>query len=230
MKDLESRIMQLIADNEGGWSAVSGNFDGQLLSFGPLQWNAGQGTLEPLLRSVPRDVLKATMGEAFAHACLTGQLRTFVKAEVLSGSLVAAPWKTRLQNLARTPECQAAFTRAAAPYFRVARAYCDRFGFRSERALALCMDIAVQNAGGGVREDHAREYARRVLPTDPEWARLKHLAHAVAQSANAQWRADVLARKLSIALGGTEQSKMKVHGRSFDLERDYNLSYDREWA
>jgi hypothetical protein len=41
-------------ENGGGasYAAVSGNFDGQGLSAGILQWNAGQGSLQPLLQSI----------------------------------------------------------------------------------------------------------------------------------------------------------------------------------
>src|SRR5690606_29417319 len=31
------------------FSAITGDFDGQGISFGALQWNLGQGTLQPLL-------------------------------------------------------------------------------------------------------------------------------------------------------------------------------------
>lgn len=41
-------------ENGGGasYSSVSGNFDGQGLSVGVLQWNAGQGTLQMLLQNI----------------------------------------------------------------------------------------------------------------------------------------------------------------------------------
>lgn len=44
--------MQLVAKYETGgcWAHPTGNFDNQLLSVGVMQWNFGQGSLQPLLK------------------------------------------------------------------------------------------------------------------------------------------------------------------------------------
>ncbi len=105
----------------------------------------------------------------------------------------------------------------------------QKLGFETERALALCFDVAVQNGGvrtrvekaSGVLESHIDAYWKR-LPTGElkEWQRLKALAQGVADCSIARWRADVLSRKLTIAVGrGT------VHGRYYDLEGDFGVRY-----
>src|SRR5262245_2572829 len=46
------KAIEITASFEGsrGYSTIAGNFDKQGLSFGLFQWNAGQGTLQPILR------------------------------------------------------------------------------------------------------------------------------------------------------------------------------------
>jgi hypothetical protein len=39
-----------IPETSGCWSGASGNFDGQIVSVGTLQWNYGQNSLQPVLR------------------------------------------------------------------------------------------------------------------------------------------------------------------------------------
>jgi len=38
-------------ETSGCWAGVTGNFDGQLASIGVLQWNYGQNSIQPLLKS-----------------------------------------------------------------------------------------------------------------------------------------------------------------------------------
>lgn len=59
-------------DSDAPWSAVSGNFDGMGVSLGVLQWNLGQGSLQPLVQRAGEAVVRATMpsiGEDFWIAC-----------------------------------------------------------------------------------------------------------------------------------------------------------------
>lgn len=67
-------------DDGEPWSAVSGNFDGMGVSLGVLQWNFGQGSLQPMVIAAGRPAVDATMptiGAAFwqaAHAGPSGWL------------------------------------------------------------------------------------------------------------------------------------------------------------
>lgn len=46
------RTIRIVAQYETGgcWAGATGNFDGQLLSVGIMQWNFGQGSLQPIIK------------------------------------------------------------------------------------------------------------------------------------------------------------------------------------
>lgn len=53
IEEISLKIAALIYSFEGSsYTKLSGNFDGQGISYGLLQWNFGQGTLQPLLISM----------------------------------------------------------------------------------------------------------------------------------------------------------------------------------
>ena len=223
--EIREATFRLAAAFEGGMDALAGNFDGQVLSYGPLQWNIGQGTLLPVLRLFPTDTLLQYLGPQWVEAMKDNNtLRSFVLREVLdSQGRVKPEWTRRLKALARTPEALKAFIGGAMPYFQRAEALLRETGWETERGYALAFDTAVQN--GAPRRDHLAEYRRRLSPGNPtqEWARLKIWAQVVADLANPRWKQDVLSRKLTIALGqGT------VHGRYYVLE-EWGISYWRKW-
>ena len=211
----------------GGWSALAGSADGQVLSFGPLQWNLGQGTLVPVLRRI-----KALDGIGFNLAigmeisdllpdpkALTG----FVKATVLDRDGHPRPsWRARFATLAGLAAAETAFLESAAGYLSQGKALAELCELQTERGLALCFDVAVQN--GAPRSVHVREYRKRIPGLRMEYERLKVLAHVVANEANPTWKADVLSRKLAIANGTG-----KVHGAPVDLSRSFGIEYHRRW-
>jgi len=54
----------------GCFGAVIGNFDGQGLSYSALQWNLGQGTLQPLLLEMSTthpDVMTGAFGDGYTQ-------------------------------------------------------------------------------------------------------------------------------------------------------------------
>lgn len=232
-QELKVKVLTLIATFEGGWEAVGGNFDGQVLSFGPLQWNIGQKTLQPLLADLARrspDVVARACGHEFLTAVRAGALESFVRTHVLTGTRVRNEWKSRLAQLARTPEARDAFVRHADRYLRGAEGVCRAYKLSTERGFAFAFDRCVQQ-GWRIREDVSRALAAfdAKQPDAAEWERLKVLAQAYAESANDRWEDDVLSRALSVALGGTDASRRTVHGRRFHLENDFGISYARPW-
>lgn len=56
LEDAQEKALQITTVFEGGksmnYQAVSGNFDGQGISFGLIQWNFGQNTLGPILKKM----------------------------------------------------------------------------------------------------------------------------------------------------------------------------------
>ena len=235
--DLKPKLLKMISQMEGGGRAA-GNFDGQLLSYGPLQWNIGQGTLTPIFRhmvKLNRAGFAAIMGEAFTKAVEGETLASFIKAQILDGAGRVKPaWFNCLEALRKTPYAGTAFEVGAKKYLDSAQKLTETLGFTTERGFALCFDVAVQN--GAPRADHINPYRTALAQNEKagvdvsqEWQKLKMLSHVVSGAANPRWAADVLSRKLSISLGGTEQSGLLVHKGSFDLEKDFGIVYGRSW-
>jgi peptidoglycan hydrolase-like protein with peptidoglycan-binding domain len=231
---LAMRCLALTASFETGapppecFATGSGDFDGQGMSYGALQWNLGQGTLQALLQDLDRSspgVLDDVFGDE------AGALRTVLarpRAEQLAWvraiqaptrRRLDEPWQGYFRALGRRPECQAAQVRAARAYHDAALELCRAFGLRSERAVALAFDICVQN-GSISKETAARIRADfRAAPGLDEAGRLEIVANRRADAARPQWREDVRRRKLAIARGsGT------VHGRHYELARDYAIT------
>ena len=214
------------------FAALSGDFDGQGLSFGALQWNLGQGALQPLLLDMDRAHPKL-FEELFADR--TAELRAVLvtdRDEQLAWArsiqdprrfAIHEPWRGLFKTLGRRDEFQQIQTTAAGRLHARALTLCRDYAIRSERAVALMFDIVVQNGSISalVRTQIERDFSRRP-PTDDgdadEVARLGIIANRRAEAANPRWVEDVRARKLTIATGAGV-----VHGRHYDLEAQYGI-------
>jgi hypothetical protein len=174
------------------FGVVTGNFDGQGLSAGVLQWNLGQGTLQPILKE-----LKVSS---------TASANTISKAMESSAGILAQ-------------------ITAANIYFTKAEVLAKSLGIKTERGLALCFDICVQL--GSLKSSHkiALKGWKIKNPNTEEWQLLKELANKAAGQAADKWENDVRTRKTAIATG-----KGTVHGMEIDLEKDFDISYNREWC
>lgn len=212
---------------------VTGDFDQQGLSFGALQWNIGQRSLQPLFaemfrqhRPVCESIFHehlATM-EAVLAKPLPDQLE-FVRSLQDQRHRVNEPWLGMLRTLGRTEAFQAVQTAAAARVFDRAMALVKEYGLESQRAVALMFDIVTQNGSisADVKSQIFRDFAEIPLGPGPEREaeRLRIIARRRSATARPQFRADVLNRKMTIAEGsGT------VHGVPFDLERQFGLTLD----
>jgi hypothetical protein len=214
------------------FSGLSGDFDGQGISFGALQWNLGQGSLQPLLLEmdkkhskvlkeifdqhypVLRAMLKEERGEQLAWARSIQDTRKH---------LIDEPWRGLFKTLGRREEFQNIQVKYAEKLYRSALALCKGYGVRSERGVALMFDIKVQNGSISplVKAQIDQDIAH--LPgslsrDEREVARLRIIANRRAEAANPRWVEDVRIRKLTIANGeGT------VHGRHYALEDQYGI-------
>jgi hypothetical protein len=94
---------------EGGkpmnYQAAVGDFDGQGMSFGLIQWNFGRGTLGPLLKQM----LQAD-GAAFAGCFDPSTDYDTLKSAILSGDIPGQMSWARSQQSANTTAWKAAFT------------------------------------------------------------------------------------------------------------------------
>ncbi len=214
------------------FAGLAGDFDGQGLSFGVLQWNIGQSTLQPLLAQMLEQheaVMPGLFGERLSD------IRTLLAAPHASQLSWARsiqdpirhnifePWKGLFKALGRSPEFQAIQVEHASAVHEAAVGFCAKFGVTTERAIALMFDIRVQNYSispateARIRADFA-QIPLDSAPLDAELARLRSIANRRADAANPKFAEDVRIRKLTIANGsGT------VHGLAFDLERQFGI-------
>lgn len=213
------------------FAGLSGDFDGQGLSFGACQWNFGQGSLQPLLlrmievhEDTARDVFQDHFDElAMVLRSPEDHVMSFARSIQDPNHRINEPWHGMFQALGATDEFEQIEVDAAGALFASARNLCDEYGLQSERALALMFDIKVQN--GSI----APEVKARILgdfaalpadlePDDVEVAKMRIVAARRAEVAKVEWVADVRTRKLCIANG-----MGRVHGIDYDLDRDFGI-------
>ena len=231
--DLLPRLTAMVGAFEGG--GLAGDFDNQVASWGPFQWNIGQGTLLPLLRRIAElDLtrMQAILGPDLVAALTDNETLTrFFRERVLvaNNPARARPEYVRaFATLANTVAARQAFSEHSAVYADRAARDAARLGFVTERGIALTLDIAVQNGGIrtarnplGLENSHLdRFWGTCQAHHHPEWERMRILAHVVADMANPRWRENVRARKIAIAVGNG-----RVHGRDYILERDFGIRY-----
>ncbi|WP_456433597.1 peptidoglycan-binding domain-containing protein [Thermosulfuriphilus sp.] len=213
------------------FASLSGDFDGQGLSFGALQWNFGQGSLPPLLLRM-RERHPELMAEVFGdHYRIFSEVLSLNRQEQIEWSRsiqderfrIYQPWRGYFKTLGRLPEFQAIQVEAAAELFRAAGQMAQGFGLWSERAVALMFDIKVQNGGiPPIVEAVIRQDFRELkgLSSDgEELEKMRLIAHRRAEAARPRWVEDVRRRKLTIADG-----RGIVHGLPVDLARDFGIN------
>jgi hypothetical protein len=220
----------------GCFCAVAGDFDGQGMSYSALQWNLGQGTLQPLIVAMFNQhpaLMQQVFGDGSSQLArvMSGsrsQQMTWARSLQSSGHALNEPWKSRFQALGATPEFQDVATRQATAFFQDALALCRTLGLKSQRAAALMFDIKVQNGGIGPNALTLIEQDFAMMPPGDvdvvEVARMRAIANRVADSANIRWREDVRQRKLTVANGTGV-----VHGLHYDLAAQFGLTLSA-WA
>ncbi len=216
---LFERALQLTAAFEGhGFGMIQGNWDGAWLTWGIIGFTLKHGELTRILLNI------ATTHPAILSGAFGAQTPALLQAlraplpqqeawanTISEGATVKEPWRSGFRRLGGHPIVQAAqLERARTAYFAPAMRTAAAYGLSSERGLALCFDIHVQNGG-------INDAARAVIlqgPAADEQARRIAIANAVADAAKTEFREDVRARKLTLASGtGT------VHGELFATDR-----------
>lgn len=214
------------------FAAASGDFDGQGLSFGALQWNLGQGSLQPLFKEMAEEhpnLLENICHDYFPElkAIFTSdkddQLAWVRSAQDQRRFILIEPWKGLLTALGRTSEFQDIQVSAAGKLFNDAKALCAEYGLWSERGVALMFDIKTQNGSipplvkSQVMADFAR-LASDLSSDEAEEARLVIVANRRAEACNPRWIEDVRKRKVAIAHG-----EGMVHGNYLHLEDQFGI-------
>ncbi|HEX4954158.1 MAG TPA: peptidoglycan-binding domain-containing protein [Thermoanaerobaculia bacterium] len=223
--ELFERCLQLTARFEGhGYRSVAGNWDKAGLTWGIIGFTLKHGEIQALLLEVhlrQPELLLAAFGETavakireLAGASLAEQMAWAESVSLPPKKVrVAEPWRSAFIQLGGDPFVQELQRRRARQkYFAGAQATAAELGLETERGIALCFDIHVQN--GGVKKKDQQAYADQVaaLPANAaEREKRSILAQLVA--ASSKFPADVLSRKGTLATGRGE-----VHGELFDLD------------
>jgi len=237
-KSLDYRCLALTGSFETGaafpdcFAGLSGDFDGQGISFGVCQWNFGQGSLQPLLkrmyaeypelsRTLFHDNL-ATLTAVLNHA-KSAQMSFARSIQHPRKKTVNEPWRGMFKSLGRTDEFQRIETDAANAVYKGARQLCAIYDLWSERAAALMFDIKVQNGSikSVVQEQIMSDFqtiSSDLAQEEQEVAKLRIIANRRAEAAKTRWVEDVRLRKLCIANGGGA-----VHGIVYDLEEQFGI-------
>lgn len=237
-KPLDYRCLALTGSFETGaaipdcFAGLSGDFDGQGISFGVLQWNFGQGSLQPLLKRMCADYGETCRAVFHAnHDRLTAMLSggkpeqmAFARSiQDPNRKTINEPWRGMFKTLGRTDEFQRIQMESANSLYKAARRLSAGYGLWSERGVALMFDIKVQNGSinssvqGQINADF-QALPPSLADEEREVARLRIVANRRAEAAKARWVEDVRSRKLCIANGGGS-----VHGISYDLDAQFGV-------
>ncbi len=207
---------------------VSGDFDGQGISFGALQWNLGQGTLQPMLKEMNeqqademqnifgehlpelRQMLETSQGEQIEWAQSIQDIDNYVLDE---------PWQGYFNRLGKCKSFQQLEVEAARKLYDEAVALAKNYNLSTERGVALMFDIKVQNGSiSDFTKQLIQEEFAKLPEAEDEVARLCIIANLRSEASNPRWIEDVRTRKLTIATGrGT------VHGIHYVLDEEYAI-------
>jgi hypothetical protein len=133
------------------WTAVSGDFDRMGISCGPLQWNIGQGSLQPIVLAAGRTTVSSSMpnfGSAMWSAC---------QGTIAAGLQIVRSWQDganlrpgplrELKALLAMPAMRAEMVAAVAEDGQTAydlAAWWERTASPSGRGFAFFFDTVVQ--------------------------------------------------------------------------------------
>jgi hypothetical protein len=215
------------------FTGLAGDFDGEGISFGVLQWNIGQGTLQPLFAQMLRDhpqIMTQIFQDNLAHftsmlsLSREGQLAWWASVQSPDKAELFEPWKGYLLTLGRTSSYQQIQMDHSEQIYSDALALAQEFDLHTERSVALMFDTLVQNGGidSAMKTLIEADFAtitRSEVDFNGEVARMRAIANRVAESSRAEYIEDVRARKLVIANGAGS-----VHGRDFDLSSQYGIT------
>ena len=190
---LEQAIKITSAYEGSGFDMVTGNFDGQGLSYGFLQWNFGQGTLQPIFQSLfvrYPDLAKSLPDDSLRLAIQNNTAIAWAVAHQANNKF-KEPWLSALKRLGGTAEMKSLQMTAANPYIQTAINQCGQFGVYTDRAFCLLFDIAVQCGSA--------PYVSTDGLSDTD--KLIAIVNATVARSNPEWKEVVRTRKMAIVYG-----------------------------
>lgn len=214
----------------GTSNQIAGNFDGEGLSLGYLQWCIGQGALQPLLNRMDRQfnsemqTIFGTNYDAVHSMILDTQENQLIWAEGVNdhSNNIISPWYSQFVSLTNNQDYINIEKDAEVYTVKQAMIICDKYNLKTVRGFALAFDIVNQN---GSISSAAAQIINTALQQNPgmtEKSLLSVIANAAASTSGGN-SADVLSRKMAIVNG-----QGMVHGTMLNLDADYGLS-DNRW-
>jgi hypothetical protein len=226
------RCLQLTADFEGqGFQKLVGNFDDAGLTWGIIGFTLRHGELQKILTEVQQQqpgLLDQAFGAlqnelvSMLGQSLSAQLDWADRISIGTRKYQVQPqWGEAFATLGTFPEVQAVQLQRVKKYWDIAQRDAARFRLTTERGIALCFDIAVQN-GGIDFENEARRIQQGLgdHPDTSERDRCVLIANVVAEHSRPQFVEDVRQRKQTIATGDGQ-----VHGAHY-VTQDWGLAED----
>lgn len=236
-KPLAYRTLALTGSFETGapipacFGVVSGNFDGQGISFGALQWNLGQGTLQPLLEMMnkqhPEEMQDIFDGhysdlQQMLDSSRKEQLNWARSVQDLDSYVLDEPWQSYFKQLGQCESFQKLEVEAAEQLYDGAAELIREYDLVSQRAVALMFDIKVQNGSiSHFTEQQIRDEFNELPDSEGETARMCIIANLRAEASKPRWIEDVRSRKLTIATG-----RGSVHDLHYVLEDEYGITLE----
>ncbi len=177
-------------DNPEAYSALAGNYDGAGMSFGLIQFNFGQETLQPILNDMIKNA-SDDMSEIFGNdydklkEVLQGSKESMVAwADSISSdgnTTLNPPWKDHFVQLGQHPVCQELQRKYLVDIYlnRAINTICESYELKTYRGVAMAFDVAVNIWGFG---DKATEIKAQFTPDMPEQEKLKIMARYGAES------------------------------------------------
>jgi len=226
---VKDRCLQLTADFEGhGFGKAVGDFDNAGLTWGIIGFTLKNGEVQAILNEVARNHASC-LDSAFGG--LASQLRKMLAADrpqqmdwARSISLgtqrykILAEWAEAFEALGDFPEVQALQMARVEQYWAIATRDFKHFGLATERGLALCFDVAVQNGGLDKNEREDAAWEERKKPGRVERDRLALIGNVVADHSSATWREAVRRRKITLATGAGTVNGAEYALRSWGIE------------
>ena len=181
------------------------------------QWNIGSGSLQPLLSDYvtgyPTEA-ETALGSDYYEGILDllesdNQLQ-WVIDNMHENGVLKSDWKAALENMCRQPNFQQIQRNHTTSYVNQAKSLFKKYGLTTERSLALCFDISIQNWT-----------AKNVVDTSGMTESQKQLAlvQGALNNTSSKYQDDVRSRKMTIVNGtGT------VHGITYNLQDKYGLT------
>lgn len=217
------------------YASVAGDFDGQGISVGLMQWNYGQGTLQseilkPFIETYGADFFKENFFKGLHTDVIESAYMAphnaieFSRKFMVDDFGLKTHWAAAWSEFMGSKECVKIQNNACVPMWSEAGEICNENELGTKKAHIFMFDVVVQNGSmkginkppGDIRtylknlEEYGQDGWSEIGLNDLE---TRILYNWICLRANKNmWRKDVLARKGSIAHG-----KGRVHGQDFNF-------------